>query len=59
MVSPCFGNRPWSSIDVADLRTLMRRRVSLKEASQFLCRNEAEVDAKVRELGLWQSRDDC
>jgi len=44
---------------VMDLKTLMRRRVCLKEASQFLCRNESDVDSKIRELGLWEGRDEC
>jgi hypothetical protein len=46
-------------MDVMDLKTLMRRRVALKEASQFLCRSEAEVDSKVKELDLWDGREDC
>jgi hypothetical protein len=33
--------------------------VALKEAAQFLCRSEPEVDSKVKELGLWDGRDDC
>jgi hypothetical protein len=59
MNGPVFGKRPWTSTDLTDLKTLMRRRVALKEAAQFLCRNEAEVDSKVRELGLWDDREDC
>jgi len=59
MTSPTFGKRPWTSTDLADLKTLMRRRVPLKEAAQFLCRSDAEVDSKVKELGLWDGRDDC
>ena len=59
MTGLCFGNRLWTSLDVMDLKTLMRRRVCLKEASQFLCRNESDVDSKIRELGLWEGRDEC
>jgi hypothetical protein len=59
MISPVFGKRPWTPKDLVDLKTLMRRRVALKEAAQFLCRGEAEVDSKVKELGLWDGRDDC
>ena len=59
MTNPVFGKRPWTSTDLTDLKTLMRRRVALKEAAQFLCRSEAEVDSKVKELGLWDGRDDC
>ena len=58
MTTESFGNRSWTSLDVADLKTLMRQRVSLKEAAQFLCRNELEVDAKIRELGLWEGREE-
>jgi hypothetical protein len=54
----CFGDRAWTSIDIMDLKTLMRRRVSLKEAAQFLCRNEAEVDIKIDELSLWRGREE-
>jgi hypothetical protein len=57
MTAVRFGDRPWTSLDLADLETLMRRRVSLKEASQFLCRKEADVDSKITELGLWGNRD--
>ncbi len=59
MTSPVFGKRPWTSMDLVDLKTFMRRRAALKEAAQFLCRSEGEVDSKVRELGLWDGRDDC
>jgi hypothetical protein len=38
------------------LKILMRQRTSLKEAAQFLCRNEEEVDIKVTELSLWDDR---
>jgi hypothetical protein len=57
MTGPDFGKRPWTSMDLMDLKTLMRRRAALKEAAQFLCRSEAEVDSKVRELGLWNDRE--
>jgi hypothetical protein len=59
VTSLAFGKRPWTSMDLMDLKTLMRRRVALKEASQFLCRSEAEVDTKVKELDLWDGREDC
>ena len=59
MTGPVFGRRPGTPTDLTDLKTLMRRRVGLKEAAQFLCRSEAEVDSKVKELGLWDGRDDC
>ena len=43
-------------MDLLDLEILMRQRTSLKEAAQFLCRNEEEVDVKVTELSLWDDR---
>jgi hypothetical protein len=51
-----YSSRPWTSTDLLDLKILMRRRTSLKEAAQFLCRNEEEVDVKVTELCLWDDR---
>jgi hypothetical protein len=51
-----YSNRPWPSADLLALRLLMRQRASLKEAAQFLCRNEEEVDVKVAELRLWNER---
>lgn len=56
MTGLAFGNRPWTSTDILNLQLLMRQRTSLKEAAQFLCRNEEEVDAKVTELRLWGDR---
>lgn len=51
-----YSNRPWPSTDLPAFRLLMRQRASLKEAAQFLCRNEEEVDVKVAELRLWNER---
>jgi len=35
-----------------EVENINATKVSLKEASRFLCRNEVEVDAKIRKLGL-------
>jgi hypothetical protein len=51
-----YSSRPWTSTDLFELKILMRQRTSLKEAAQFLCRNEEEVDVKVAELCLWDDR---
>ena len=51
-----YGSRPWTLTDLFDLQILMRQRASLKEAAQFLCRTEEEVDVKVTELHLWDDR---
>jgi hypothetical protein len=51
-----YSSRPWTSTDLFELKILMRQRTSLKEAAQFLCRNEKEVDVKVTELSLWDDR---
>jgi hypothetical protein len=52
-----YGTRPWSEMDINDLKYLVRQRAKLKSIGQFLCRNEDEVDAKVSELSLWKDRD--
>lgn len=57
MSGHAYGNRPWSEMDINDLKDLVRQRTKLKAIAQFLCRKEDEVEAKVFELSLWKDRD--
>jgi len=51
--------KPWSEMDVADLKSSVAHRSSLEETATLLCRSGAlfEVACKAGELGLkWQLR---
>lgn len=43
-------NKPWSPMDIADLRTCIIRKVSVAETARFLMRDEAEVAEKIAEI---------
>lgn len=44
--------KPWSQLDLDDLKAGLERKDSIAAIAQFLCRTEAEVREKVRELGF-------
>lgn len=46
--------KPWSEMDIRDLRSALEHGDTIEAAARHLCRatNVAEVEAKARELGL-------
>ena len=46
--------KPWSKMDLVDLRNSLAHDSSVAEIAEFLCRNEQEVQVKIAELGLSQ-----
>jgi hypothetical protein len=46
------GGKPWSAMDVADLKAAITDGSSLRDTAKFLCRSEEEVRAKATELGF-------
>jgi hypothetical protein len=42
--------KPWSEMDIADLKQCLRLRDSVKAIAEFLCREPGEVRAKIAEL---------
>ena len=42
--------RPWSELEIRDLRDALRRGYSIEDIATFLCRYADEVRAKVAEL---------
>jgi len=46
--------KPWSEMDLVDLRNALAHDRPLAEIADFLCRSEQEVQAKITELGLSQ-----
>ena len=44
--------KPWSEMDIADLRQFLRVGTSIEETADFLMRSVAEVSEKAKELGL-------
>jgi hypothetical protein len=46
------SGKPWSEMDLSDLRDSIDCGDSFAEVALFLCRDEHEVRAKAKELGL-------
>jgi hypothetical protein len=46
------SGRPWSEMDLFDLKNSLAHGDSLAEVASFLCRDEDEVRHKATELGL-------
>ena len=46
--------KPWSEMDIADLKNHIAARATLKETAAFLCRSGTieDVAAKAREIGV-------
>jgi hypothetical protein len=42
--------KPWSEMDLVDLRNALAHGRSVEEIADFLCRGEAEVREKIAEL---------
>jgi hypothetical protein len=47
--------KPWSEMDLVDLRHSLAHGRSVAEIAEFLCRSEQEVQAKIAELELVRS----
>jgi hypothetical protein len=51
--------KPWSALDVFDLRRAIKCGDTIEEAAALLSRADtAEVARKAEELGIWPPRDD-
>ena len=50
------SGKEWSELDLQDLRDGLRLRSPIAELAEFLCRDVAEVEAKVAELRDEQRR---
>jgi hypothetical protein len=46
------SGKPWSEMDLADLRGCLDHGDTFAQAASFLCRDEDEVRQKARMLGL-------
>ena len=46
------SGKPWSPVDLYDLRQGLGRGTSIDEVADFLCRDMSEVRAKASQLGL-------
>jgi hypothetical protein len=46
------SRKPWSPVDLYDLRQGLGRGTPLDEVADFLCRDVSEVRAKASQLGL-------
>jgi len=46
--------KPWSEMDLVDLRNSVAHGTPVAEIADFLCRSEREVQEKIAELGLSQ-----
>jgi hypothetical protein len=42
--------KPWSEMDLVDLRNALEHNRSVAEIAEFLCRSEREVQEKIDEL---------
>lgn len=42
---------PWSELAIADLKSGLKRKDSIRTIAGFICRTEAEVRGKATELG--------
>lgn len=46
------SGKPWSDLDLSDLRQCVRERQSVGDIADFLCRDREEVVAKIAALEL-------
>jgi hypothetical protein len=46
------SGKPWTEIDDRELRAELQQGRSLREIADLLCRTRAEVEQRIRELGL-------
>ena len=44
--------KPWSKMDISDLRNELAHGRTVAQTASFLCRDEDEVREKMKELGL-------
>jgi hypothetical protein len=49
------AGKPWSEMDLVDLRNSLAHDRPVAEIADFLCRSEQEVQAKIDKLGLLQT----
>jgi hypothetical protein len=49
--------KPWSEMDLVDVRNSLTHGGSVAEIAEFLCRSEREVHEKIAELELARSSD--
>jgi hypothetical protein len=48
--------KPWSEMDLVDLRNALAHGRSVEDIADFLCRSEQEVREKIAELDLLPSK---
>ena len=46
------SGKPWSKMDISDLRNEIAHGRTVSQTASFLCRDEDEVCEKMKELGL-------
>ena len=46
------SGKPWSKMDISDLRNEIAHGRTVTQTASFLCRDEDEVREKMKELGL-------
>ena len=46
------SGKPWSKMDISDLRNELAHGRTVSQTASFLCRDEDEVCEKMKELGL-------
>ena len=46
------SGEPWSEADISDLKNELDHGRTIAQTASFLCRDVAEVRAKMKELGL-------
>jgi hypothetical protein len=52
MVQKINDRKPWSTMDVFDLRNSLEQGESIEQVAAVLCRSVNEVARKAKELGL-------
>jgi hypothetical protein len=45
-----FSGKPWSEMDIRDLKVALQYSRTVAEIADFLCRDVEEVEAKIAEL---------
>jgi hypothetical protein len=46
------SGKPWSKMDISDLRNEIAHGRTVAQTASFLCRDEDEIREKMKELGL-------
>ena len=46
------SGKPWSKMDISDLRNEIAHGRTVAQTASFLCRDEDQVREKIKELGL-------